>query len=381
MFCKSFSTFWGGLLAFGLLPYAASAQFNDPCFTSGTVGTSFAGNANLSNNNADLLSWNGSAWTGGWGGANITLNPASPAGTRAIWAGDGTVWTTGGEGFGLRLTAPLVSGVTYTFAFQRVSHGTGQNGNFQPTMYSNTGGSFGTTIGPIPGVGTAWTTSNISFTATAANNGHTWLYFHNSTGSGMFLGCTVILPMAFKDLQAYQEGQRVNLDWNVKDEPDYVWHVVERSVDGHDYQEAGRVPSVKAREEGHDYHYVDGEALSLPGHMRYYRIRSINQEGLETVSPVKSLQLGTQDNFHVQLYPQPAAAGSSVQASFYASLDGQADYVVYDLSGRAMATGNWDVVTGKNEVVLGLGDLVAGTYLLDVRTRHAQARTKFTVVR
>jgi hypothetical protein len=365
-----------------LFPYRTHAQpFVDGCFSTPSVGTSFASNANVYCNNADLLSWNGSAWTGGWGGANINLNPSAAAGTRAIWAGDGTVWTTGGEGFGLRLSSALVSGTTYTFAFRRASHGTGQNGNFQPAMYSNTSGGFGTLIGNIPGVGTSWTTTNISFTATGANNGHTWLYFHNSVGSGMFLGCTVILPMAFKDLAAYQQAERVHVEWHVQDEPDYVWHVVERSLDGENFEETGRVASVHALSEGHDYRYADETALSLPGNMRYYRIRSINQEGLEAISPVAAVQLGSRDNFHVQLFPQPAQAESAIQASFYAPAEGAASYMVFDLSGRQIGQGQWEVAEGKNTHAISTANFAAGTYLLEVRTHTASARTKFNVVR
>lgn len=376
------TSLWGGLAVFlFLLPSHLLAQpFVDACFTSPNVGTTFASNANVHSNNADLLSWTGSAWTGGWPGANITLNPAAAVGTRAIWAGDGTVWTTGGEGFGLRLSAALVSGTTYTFAFRRASHGTGQNGNFQPTMYSNTGGSFGTMISAIPGVGTAWTTNNITFTAAAANNGHTWLYFHNSVGSGLFLGCTVILPMALKDLAALQFGAQVHVEWQVQDEPDYVWHVVERSLDAKAFTEVGRVASVRALAQGHAYSFVDESALDLPGNMRYYRIRSINQEGLEAYSPVTAVQLGGRDDFQVQLFPQPAWAGTDITAGFYATGEGEAQYAVYDLSGRLVQAGTWATSAGKNQARFSTAHMRAGTYLLEVRSSEGRARSRFVVV-
>jgi hypothetical protein len=59
-----------------------SQPFNDPCFTSPAISTTFASTANVSNNNADCMSWNGAGWTGSWGGANITLAP--PGGTKGL---------------------------------------------------------------------------------------------------------------------------------------------------------------------------------------------------------------------------------------------------------------------------------------------------------
>lgn len=374
-----------GLLWFafqGFLVSEAVAQpFLDACFTSPTVGTSFAGTANVSNNNADLLRWTGAAWTGGWGGANITLAPPGAiVNTRAIWSGDGTVWTTGGEGFGLRLTSPIVTGTTYTFAFQRVSHGTGQNGNFRPTLYTNTGGSFGTSYGQIPGVGTAWTNSTISFTATAGSSGHTFVYFHNNVGSGMFLACTaVILPMAFSDLQAFPHGDRIHLQWHIQDETNYQWHAVERSQNGQHFEEVGRVASVGAGEEGHLYQFND-PVRGLPlGDQIYYRIRSIDQEGLEALSPVVEATVVSEAALHLTVKPNPVQQGNFGKAMFYADAEGRATYQILDMAGRVLDESEWIVQGGLNALPLPSEKLVSGMYLLRLQIGAKSAICKWIV--
>src|SRR5688572_22068587 len=168
------------LFAFSSMGYG---QYNDPCFTSATSSTSFISSANLADvgGNSDLCYWTGTTWTGDWAGANLTLPPpVNTVGCRAIWQGNGTTWTTGGEGFGIRLTTPLVTGVTYTFPITYVSHGFGSNGAFTPRVYTNSVPSTAApavTLGLMPAVGTSWTTNNLTFTATAAQNGHVWLIF------------------------------------------------------------------------------------------------------------------------------------------------------------------------------------------------------------
>ncbi len=374
-----------GFLAFmfwGLVPQNCLSQpFLDACFTSPAVGTSFASTANVFNRDADLLRWTGAAWTGGWGGANITLPPPGAiVNTRAIWSGDGTVWTTGGEGFGLRLTSPIVTGTTYTFAFQRVSHGTGQNGSFRPTLYTNAGGAFGTSYGQIPSVGTAWTNSTISFTAVGGSSGHTFVYFHNSTGSGMFLACTtVILPMAFSNLQALPNGDQIHLSWQVQDEGNYSHHAVERSVNGYDFIEVGSKESVRAGSQGHLYSTKDDVSQLSFGTSLYYRIRSVDQEGLEALSPVVATKVMSRLSFEVTMVPNPQAQGGLATANFHSEAAGIAHYTVQDMQGRLMQQGEWSVAPGLNSIPLDGRQFARGIYLLRVQVGSKTATCKWSV--
>jgi len=169
---------------------AYSQQIIDSCFTSTSPGTGFTASANLVSLNGDLMQWNGASWTGGWAGANITIPPpAGGSGCRAIWCGSGTVWTTGGEGFAMRLNVPLVAGQTYTYNFTTVSHGMGSNGSFSPRFYTNsTSAVGGTWVGNLTPAGNAWVSNPFIFTATAGQAGHTWIIiFSGPTGSSGFV--------------------------------------------------------------------------------------------------------------------------------------------------------------------------------------------------
>jgi hypothetical protein len=370
------------ILLFGFGFQEVKAQpFVDGCFASPAVGTSFASTTSVTNRDSDLLRWTGAAWTGGWPGANITLAPpGAVVNTRAIWSGDGTVWTTGGEGFGLRLLTPIVTGTTYTFAFRRVSHGTGQNGNFAPILYTNTGGTFGTSYGAIPGVGTAWTNSNITFTAAGGSSGHTFVYFHNSVGSGMFLGCnTPILPMAFSGLQAFPSAERIHLEWYVQDEANYQWHVVERSLNGIDFAEVGRQASMRAGSDGHLYSHAD-EVQDLPDHHQlYYRIRSIDQDGLEALSPVVETAVANAQSFQAVIAPSPTTHGELAFAHFHADEAGLAKFTVQDLSGRLVSQGEWPCLPGRNTMPLQGANLAQGAYILRIQLGAKAATCRWNV--
>lgn len=165
-------------------------QIIDSCFTSTSIGTGFPASANLVSLNGDLMQWNGASWSGGWPGANITIPPpAGGSGCRAIWCGSGTVWTTGGEGFAMRLNGPLVAGQTYTYNFTTVSHGMGSNGSFSPRLYTNSTSSVGGTwVGNLTPAGNTWVSNPFTFTATAGQAGHTWvIIFTGASGSSGFV--------------------------------------------------------------------------------------------------------------------------------------------------------------------------------------------------
>ena len=156
-------------------------QIIDSCFSSVTpiVSSEFTSSPVLANIfSSDVLEWDGSNWVGGYQLANLTIAPPiNLSGCRAIFIGNSSTWTSGGESFGLLLNSPLVDGQNYSFNFSYVSHGLGSDGNFSPFFYTSSSPNFGSVnlVGNLPAVGYNWTTNTFSFTATAAQAGDTWI--------------------------------------------------------------------------------------------------------------------------------------------------------------------------------------------------------------
>lgn len=173
------------ILLLFLSQHALAQVIIDSCFMSVPPGTDFTSSPDLANNTfieADLLEWTGTQWIGGWPSVNVTIPPPNGGvGCRALFIGSGTAWTTGGEGFGLRLSSPLIAGQFYSFDISYVSDGVGSDGNFAPAFYTNNAPtiSTGTLSGNLPPVGFAWETNTFSFLATAAQTGHNWILIHS----------------------------------------------------------------------------------------------------------------------------------------------------------------------------------------------------------
>lgn len=369
-----------------LLPWSEifAQQIIDSCFTSINVGVSFAGSGNISNRNADCVNWTGATWTGDWAGANLTLAPpGSVPGTRGIWMGDGTVWTTGGEGFGTRLNAPLVNGTTYFFEFTRVSHGTGSSGNFAPLMYTNNGGILGTMVGAVAGVGFGWTTGIIPLTAGAANNGHTWIYFNatgGGAGSGMFLACgnAVILPMELRQFDGWAEADGNKLRWEMYNETGYLSHRIERSEDGESFLEIGSVAS-SGSEDLTEYSFRDATPSTMAGSANFYRIRSMLADGAEAVSPVVEIVRKTQIDYLHRVWPNPISNDQVLNFELVAEKAQTAQIRLVDVVGREVMRLSGKLESGLNHLQWDVGTLTAGVYLLEVATRNGRAVSRIVV--
>lgn len=170
-----------------LISTRVSAQFFvDPCLNSVTPVNSseFTSTASIASVfSADVLEWTGSSWNGGFPAAGLSIPPPTgEVGCRAFFLGSSSSWTTGGETAGLLMTSPLVAGQTYSIDITYVSHGLGSNGAYQPWVNTNNSPSLAgaNLVEQLPPVGNNWTTYTLTFTASAAQDGDTWMMIGTS---------------------------------------------------------------------------------------------------------------------------------------------------------------------------------------------------------
>jgi hypothetical protein len=372
------------LFAILAFPLWANSQIIDACFTSPTVGTSFASTANVSNNNADCIRWDGTQWLGDWPGANINLAPPSGAvGTRAIWQGDGSVWTSGGEGFGLRLGTAISTGTTYSWNFTRVSHGTGSGGAYQPRFYTNTGGSFGYLVGNIPVAGSTWFTGMITMTATASQNGHTWIYFHSMSGggSGMFLACeAVVLPMEMKNIKGWNDDRRNIIEWETSNDVEYTKHIVERSMDGAQFERAGEVDARQNHAEAY-YSFSDNSPSFNSENISYYRIKSVHINGNEAISPIIEVERSAAVEHITEAYPNPAQAGKAIHVGFNSSASQMGTVSLVNMLGETVFETQMEFLAGINRFDVETQDVEAGIYFLEINTAKAKSKASIAIMK
>ena len=165
------------------------------------------------------------------------------------------------------------------------------------------------------------------------------------------------LPVQLIAFTAEARAGAISLEWLVASESSLAGYRLERSDDGEAFVEIGDVLAMGAGDYGYDDRAVIG------GRRYYYRLRSVDLDGSDYLSPVVTAELpdGTADDtLFTRIYPNPTAGQMRVTLSprtgartVYAT--------VLDITGRKLRM--WPLTTDGNHV-LELGDLPGGQYVL-----------------
>lgn len=209
----------------------------DPCLTSTFPSPSFASSADLINvqeftSGSDLVSYNGDNWQSASEGSNLSAPP--PVNCDAVNAVFMRAENIGGEGFGLRLEAPLNNGTPVNFELTGIAHGAGSAGDFEVDVYTSptpnlyVGGVF-QGVGPVTSLdfGQTWSIQEVGFTPNAGSNGHSYLFFFSAENSGMILNlCQQDPPplnLALPESIAACEGETIELGGDALEDLQLTW--------------------------------------------------------------------------------------------------------------------------------------------------------------
>lgn len=209
-------------------------QILDPCFQSPTIGmfdpTPLMGQVcecSSVSGASDMMEWDGDKWIGFIPFTRVDLPPPQGCVKRAVWMGH-QGWTRGGEGITLKLDKPFEAGKTYQYSFTYAKDGIGPATAFGPLAYTNSESSMTNAISVGQFTPTIdWRTDTLTFTATAAQAGHTWLILKALTSSGIVLApCRVESATISFSLPGNQRlclGETLLLQAPVNDYYQYHW--------------------------------------------------------------------------------------------------------------------------------------------------------------
>lgn len=115
-----------------------------------------------------------------------------------------------------------------------------------------------------------------------------------------------ILPVELISFDATENDQEVVLNWKAEKELNLEGYEVERSFDGETFEYIGFVEANNTYQ-ANDYNFTDQETEEG---VAYYRLRSVDLDGTDEYSEVRSVKLNHASNnpiATVEIYPNPAA--------------------------------------------------------------------------
>ncbi|MBK7384730.1 MAG: hypothetical protein IPI81_15575 [Flavobacteriales bacterium] len=190
------------------------------------------------------------------------------------------------------------------------------------------------------------------WSATSGSNG----FLLDWTGTAG-LNCT--LPVEMLRVNAECADGRALVEWATASE----WHnshfTVERSPDGINWKEAGRVNGQGDTQEVTEYLFVDPEPASEG--LMFYRVKQSDFSGEGSISRTVEVQ-GCQPHTGMTVAPNPTVDG--VRVVLNSASAGAGNIEIRDIMGRLVAVA--PLMDGRSADI-GMGRLEAGTYNLSLR--------------
>lgn len=225
-----------------------------------------------------------------------------------------------------------------------------------PTGYTNNVGA-GWSIMKAPTIAGTWALDGVCAASTATQVNRTGL-----TGFSVFavVQSATPLPVEFLFFNGESTPDRNKLFWATASETNNDYFVVERSADGVNFYEIGRVDGAGYSTQRRDYAFDDLNPISGIG---YYRIKQVDFNGQSSYSDMITLTF-QRGNMSVQaIRPNPTAGDVSID--FAATKDTEIHIVIMDVTGRIVVDEMRKVHEGVNVITMGITE-GAGVYSIKI---------------
>ncbi len=155
-------------------------------------------------------------------------------------------------------------------------------------------------------------------------------------------------------------GEKLNgtalLTWSTASERDNDYMAVERSRDGRNWQELGRVPGAGTTSTPQDYRFTDAKPLSG---VNYYRLRQVDFDGKMEYHRIIALDFG-KDKGEALLLPNPTRSRLTVLLPD-ATDDGR-ELLLFNTQGMLLR--RYAVAANNAQLEIGVEELPGGVYFL-----------------
>lgn len=185
------------------------------------------------------------------------------------------------------------------------------------------------------------------------------------------------LPIVLSAFDVKRTGGDAIVMWSTASERNSKGFYVEVSKDGNEFRSLGFVASTAANSStAQNYRFVDAEGYKSGN--RYYRLHQVDLDGKNSLSPVKVVDFGTGASAATSAtllgYPNPFT--SELNVSIAGAGNGAATLRLTDLAGRTIRTQQVSLEGASSNLKLdGLGDLKAGTYIMQMTTPSGKTQT------
>ena len=187
-----------------------------------------------------------------------------------------------------------------------------------------------------------------------------------------FTGTGIILPIKYAEFNAFHDGEKVLINWSTASENNNDFFTIERTIDGLEYENIGRVDGAGNSTTLIDYSFTDSDPYVG---LSYYRIKQTDFDGKFKYSDIKSVS-NFLNNKGLLLVPNPT--DEDVIINFKLKKSGDYQVKIVDYSGSVIFENTIHAEKGNVSRKIDLNELKNGLYSIIVTTNDNTFIERFT---
>ncbi|MDP4263993.1 MAG: T9SS type A sorting domain-containing protein [Bacteroidota bacterium] len=183
------------------------------------------------------------------------------------------------------------------------------------------------------------------------------IYFKNFTYSSPI----VTLPITLESFTAVLNGSKADLKWTTSQEINVSHFVVEKSLDGKNFSDAGIVFAYGNTTERKNYSLSDNISNVQQG-VIYYRLRTVDNDGKSEISAIRLIRISKQgETLQMVTYPNPVS--SELRVTVPAAWQGkEVLFEIFNQSGQKVKALNSS--SSSQTETIQVNDLSKGFYIV-----------------
>jgi hypothetical protein len=168
----------------------------------------------------------------------------------------------------------------------------------------------------------------------------------------------------------------ISLNWQTAEEKNADYFAIERSLNGIDFKEIGRVKARGNATEDLFYSFTDKHAASLNSKILYYRLREVDFDAKSQLSRIIAVQLNDSESMDVVIIPNPSS-GQETKIRLTGAERLETEIVLSNSSGHILKTQSMTLSSTLQP--LPTGKLKPGVYFLNIKTESRDIVKKLVI--
>lgn len=184
------------------------------------------------------------------------------------------------------------------------------------------------------------------------------------------------LPVTFTSVKAYQQGEKIEVNWKVENEINMAKYEVEKSVNGTDFSLVNITLVNGTNNISGNYLWLDDSQVTG---CNFYRIKGVNLNGSNKYTPVVKVMAG-KTGASFTAYPNPVK-GNTINLQLVNQPAGIYQVKLMNFAGQVVYTNKLPVSSNSMSQSLNLGtSMLKGIYQLEIKNGENSTQLKKIIV-